>query len=58
MDFYILTWLIGGFVIGLCIGWSFHALFIRWYLKKHVFEHPEYKLYADLLEGKTEERVK
>lgn len=58
MDFYTTIWLVGGAVIGTCIGWGVHALFMKRYLQKHLPEHPEYRLYLDIINGNVNEEEK
>lgn len=43
-------------IMCICMGWGAHALFTRWYLKKHMKEHPEYKMYLDLLNREVKKK--
>jgi len=45
------VWLVGGVVIGTGIGWFGHAKFMKRYLKRHMKDHPEYKMYLDIITG-------
>lgn len=33
------------------VGWMLHTFYIRWYLKKHLPKHPEYRFYQEILYG-------
>jgi len=38
--------------LGGCVGWGVHGLYVRRYLKKHMPEHPEYKIMLETLQKK------
>jgi hypothetical protein len=50
MDLYTTTWLSVGVLIGFMLGYTTHTLFIRYYLKKHMGKHPDFKMFMDVLD--------
>ena len=51
MDAYATIWLLVGTALGFVLGYTFHTFFVRRYLKKKLPEHPEYKMFLDILNG-------
>ena len=52
MDFYTSMWLSVGALLGFILGYTAHTFVMRWYLKKKLPEHPEYKMFLDIIDGK------
>lgn len=52
MDMYATFWLLIGATIGGFIGFGLHAIFMKRYLRKHMKDHPEYRVFHDVIEGK------
>jgi len=53
MDAYASIWLTVGALLGIAIGWTLHTFYIRRYLKKRMPDHPEYKMFLDIINGKV-----
>jgi len=58
MDFTLAFYLVSGVAIGFCFGFVVHAFFIKWYIRKNMYKHPEYKIFKDVIEGSIPEPEK
>jgi hypothetical protein len=50
MDFYASLWLSVGVMLGFMLGYTAHTVIIRWYLRKNMVNHPEFKIFMDVLD--------
>jgi len=49
MDAYATIWFLVGASLGFVLGFTAHTIMVRRYLKKKLPEHPEYKLFLDII---------
>jgi len=51
MEWYGFFMILVGVSLGIPIGYTLKTVHTKWYLSKHMKEHPEYKMYMDLLQN-------